>query len=89
MAAAGESEWFNDVLLNNLKEQLKVDEGYRDHVYLDSEDLPTFGIGHLITKSDPEYGKPVGTKVDEGRIDTVFRQDIQVIFKYKYIISLS
>lgn len=39
----------------NVKEQLKIDEGYKLEIYLDSEGLPTFGIGHLVTKADPEY----------------------------------
>jgi len=58
--------------------QLKVDEGYRDYIYLDTKLKPTFGFGHLITENDPEYGKPLNTKVDKSRIDAVFPQDVQV-----------
>lgn len=39
----------------NVKNQLKIDEGCKFEVYLDTEGLATFGVGHLITKADPEY----------------------------------
>lgn len=45
-----DKEW-----IENLKNQLKIDEGYKEYIYLDSEGLATFGIGHLITSKDPEY----------------------------------
>ena len=37
---------------------------------------PTFGIGHLILKSDPEYGKPIGTKVSSERVVEAFNADV-------------
>ena len=46
-----------------------------DKIYKDSLGYPTFGIGHLITPSDPEYGKPVGTPVSPERTNAVFKQD--------------
>ena len=33
---------------------------------------PTFGVGHLITESDFEYGCPEGTPVSEERVAEVF-----------------
>ena len=60
---------------NALFKQLEVHEGNIPHVYRDSRGLLTFGIGHLITSSDPEYGKPVGYPVDATRIRTVFKYD--------------
>lgn len=62
--------------LNRLKEQLKTDEGIRYKIYLDSEGLPTFGIGHLITIKDVEYGLPVGTIISKERVDEFFQKDI-------------
>ena len=41
----------------------------------DSVGLKTFGIGHLVTKKDPEYGKPVGFKVSRERCESVFMKD--------------
>lgn len=51
-------------------------EGVVYHIYLDSEDLPTFGVGHLVTEDDPEYGLPVGTTVDVDRVNDVFEEDL-------------
>ena len=47
-------------------------------MYLDHLSLPTIGIGHLIKESDPEYGLPVGTVIDDERINELFDQDIKV-----------
>ena len=64
--------------VNQLKKELVLDEGVRHQVYLDHLGYPTFGIGHLIKKDDPEYGSPVGTDVSEERVDECFKEDIKV-----------
>ena len=64
--------------IDRLREELKIDEGCKYEIYLDHLGLPTFGIGHLIVQGDEEYEKPVGTVVDEIRVNEVFEQDIQV-----------
>ena len=61
-----------------LREQLKRDEGCVNAVYLDHLNLPTVGIGHLVTEWDQEYGKPVGTEVSDERVNELFDQDIEV-----------
>lgn len=38
----------------------------------------TVGIGHRILPSDPEYGKPVGTKVTDERVEELFTQDVSI-----------
>lgn len=58
-------------------EQLKIDEGVKYEIYLDHLGLPTFGVGHLITESDPEFGKPVGTPIDEERVRSCFDRDLE------------
>lgn len=58
-------------------EQLKIDEGVVYEVYLDHLGLPTFGVGHLVLESDPEYGEPVGTPVSEERVKECFDNDIE------------
>ena len=63
--------------VKNIKDQLKIDEGYRDVIYLDSENLKTFGIGHLVTDADPEKNEPISTKVSKARIDQAFTDDVQ------------
>lgn len=65
----------------DLREQIKKDlirhEGYKSEIYLCTEQIPTFGIGHAIKKSDPEYTWPIGTEIDKERIDEAFAQDLE------------
>tara|TARA_B100001248_G_scaffold73630_2_gene52515 strand:- start:12986 stop:13435 length:450 start_codon:yes stop_codon:yes gene_type:complete len=64
--------------IDELRQEIQNDEGRVNSVYLDHLSLPTIGIGHLIKESDPEYGLPVGTSVDDERINELFDQDIKV-----------
>ena len=64
--------------IDELREEIKRDEGSVNSVYLDHLNLPTTGIGHLITEKDEEYGKPVGTEVSNDRINELFATDIEV-----------
>lgn len=57
-------------------EQLKIDEGVVNEIYLDHLGYPTFGVGHLVLESDPEHGQDVGTPVDEDRVREVFEKDL-------------
>ena len=57
-------------------EQLKIDEGVVNEIYLDHLGYPTFGVGHLVTEGDPEHGQPVGTPVSESRVAEVFERDL-------------
>ena len=59
-----------------LREELTIDEGLKGEIYLCSEGHPTFGIGHLIVRGDPEFGKDLGTPINFARIKEVFEQDI-------------
>ena len=51
--------------LDELRKQLEIDEGVKYEIYNDHLGYPTFGIGHLILESDPEYNRPVGSAVLE------------------------
>ena len=64
--------------VDKLREQLKIDEGVKYEVYNDHLGYPTFGIGHLVTEQDQEYGKPVGTPVSEERVNAVFDKDVAI-----------
>ena len=64
--------------IDELRQEIQNDEGRVNSVYLDHLNLPTIGIGHLIKESDPEYGLPVGTAVDDERVNELFDQDIKV-----------
>jgi lysozyme len=67
-------------LIEIVKEDLIRHEGYVTEIYLDSENLPTFGIGHLVTENDMEYTWPVGTPVTDERILDVFHKDCDVAY---------
>lgn len=57
-------------------EQLKIDEGVVNEVYLDHLGYPTFGIGHLIVEGDPEEQLGVGHPVSEDRVKECFEKDL-------------
>ena len=59
-----------------LRQQLEIDEGVVHEIYKDHLGYPTFGIGHLITESDPEYGFAIGTRVGEARVEEAYQEDI-------------
>lgn len=59
-------------------EQLKVDEGVVYEIYEDHLGYKTFGVGHLVVETDPEFGKPVGTKVPNFRVLECFESDLDV-----------
>jgi len=65
--------------IDQLREELKIDEGCKYEIYLDHLNLPTHGIGHLILNSDPEYGLPVGTPVSEDRVNECFASDVETV----------
>ena len=72
--------FFKDTKLDReaVFEQLKIDEGVVYEVYKDHLGYPTFGVGHLVLDSDPEYGAEVGTPVTEERVRECFDRDIEI-----------
>ena len=65
--------------VDQLREQLIIDEGQVNEIYKDHLGYPTFGIGHLVLESDPEFGQDVGTPVSEERTIECFEQDVQSV----------
>ena len=65
--------------IEKLREEIKYDEGSVNEIYLDHLGLATFGIGHLVTEWDEEYGWEVGTPVSTDRCNEVFDSDIQIV----------
>lgn len=63
--------------INQLREQLKIDEGVKYEVYDDHLGYKTFGIGHLVKETDEEYGLPCGTPVSADRVNSVFDTDVE------------
>jgi GH24 family phage-related lysozyme (muramidase) len=67
--------------LEQLQKDLEVDEGVVYAVYKDHLGYPTFGIGHLILDSDPEYGQEDDTPVSEDRVTEAFQSDCESVLK--------
>ena len=65
--------------IQKLRKQLEIDEGVKYDIYLDHLGLPTFGIGHLVTKTDPESGQAVGTPISKERVAECFDMDVQSV----------
>ena len=65
--------------ITQLRVEIAADEGVENEIYLDHLGLPTFGIGHLVLDSDPEYGEPVGTPVSEDRVNECFDKDVEIV----------
>lgn len=63
--------------IERLKLDLEKDEGLRNHIYNDHLGKPTFGIGHLVTKADPEYGQAINSPVSANRVKEVFEKDVK------------
>ena len=62
-----------------LREELEIDEGCKYEIYLDHLGYPTFGIGHLIVKGDPEYGKEPWSQVTGTRVKEAFAHDVVTV----------
>ena len=60
---------------SKLKEEIIRDEGIVYAIYKDHLGYPTFGIGHLVKESDPEWGQATDTPVSEERVDEVWEHD--------------
>ena len=65
------------MITKNLKEQIKVDEGVMHQIYKDHLGYPTFGVGHLVLRSDPEFHQEEGTRVSKERVDACLESDLQ------------
>lgn len=65
--------------IDKLREQLTIDEGKVNEIYLDHLGYPTVGIGHLILEDDGEFGGEVGTPITEERCVELFEHDVQSV----------
>lgn len=57
-------------------ETLKIDEGVEYKIYADHLGYHTFGVGHLVTNDDKEWGQPFDTPVSEERVWECFEKDL-------------
>ena len=65
--------------LDKLRKQLEIDEGVKYEIYNDHLGYATFGVGHLVLESDPEYNRPVGSAVLESRVVEAFESDCETV----------
>ena len=64
--------------IDRVQRQLEIDEGVEFEIYEDHLGYPTFGVGHLVLKTDEEYGQPIGSLVDSDRVNSAFKHDLAV-----------
>ena len=64
--------------IRELKDEIERDEGRVNEVYKCTMGVSTFGVGHAIKESDPEWGLVIGAKISDERIDQAFDQDIEI-----------
>ena len=72
--------------IEKLREQLEVDEGCEYKIYNDHLGYATFGIGHLVTESDPEKSLDLGSAVSSERVAEAFESDIQSVLRDCHIL---
>ena len=61
-------------MYEELKEEIKLHEGYRDTVYLDSLSKRTVGFGHLCVEDHWEDGK----QYDKKYLEEIFEKDFNI-----------
>ena len=69
------------MITDNLKKQIKADEGVVYAIYKDHLGYATFGVGHLIKRTDPEYHQADDTAVSKERVDTCLVEDLETAAK--------
>ena len=72
--------------IQKLKEELTLDEGCEFKLYTDHLGYKTFGVGHLVTKDDPEYEMEIGEEVSEDRVNECFIKDIEKVIEDCHIL---
>ena len=63
---------------DRLREEIERDEGRVNEVYKCTMGVSTFGVGHAIKKTDPEWGSVIDTKIEESRLDQDFEEEIEM-----------
>lgn len=69
------------------KRMIKVHEGKRLDVYLDSRGFPTVGYGHLIDSGSPVKDLSVGDTITQAKADELFDEDYEHHKKFAEKIS--
>ena len=66
----------NSRTFQELKNEIRADEGCVNEVYRCTAGKLTFGIGHMIKPDDVEYGLEEGTVISDDRVERVFDEDV-------------
>lgn len=66
--------------LQRLKDDLTRHEGIKLNVYLDTEGLPTVGIGHLLTREENKRWH-LGDPITKEQCDTLFQNDLDTAIR--------
>lgn len=77
METSPKPEWMIELLYDQIIADIGNDEGLMFEIYLDHLGNKTYGVGHLITKDEPEYYMDVGTEVDVDKITLAFDEDVR------------
>ena len=64
---------------DQLISELVADEGEVLAVYLCSAGHETCGVGHMIIKTDPEYGWPLDAPITKERSDELLGEDLKIV----------
>ena len=64
--------------IDRVRKQLEIDEGVVYEIYHDHLGYATFGIGHLVRETDPEYGFALGHAIEPERVQEAFETDLTV-----------
>ena len=64
--------------IDKLRVEIAEEEGEKHELYNCSLSVKTFGIGHAVKPSDPEWDEPIGTPVSSTRVREAFESDIQI-----------
>lgn len=71
------TDLFDNDVLDDIRMDISKHEGVVFGIYLDHLGNKTMGIGHLITREDPEFDLPEGYMVSEDRVMDLFEEDFE------------
>ena len=72
---------YNKEFKVRLKEEIIADEGEVLEVYEDHLGFPTVGVGHLIRKTDEEFGLEVGHPITKTKSDEYLFYDLNTVLE--------
>jgi len=74
------ADWCSEEVFTKAYDQIQKHEGVVYAIYKDHLGYRTFGVGHLITKADPEWELPDGAEISIDRVMDVYMADLSEAF---------